>query len=80
MLIKEAIIKSAHLRLRPILMTSIATICGAMPLVFASGAGAASRNSIGLVIVGGMTIGTFFTMFVIPVLYQTFKKENAILK
>lgn len=75
--ITEAVIESAKLRLRPILMTSIATICGAIPLVLAGGAGAASRNSIGLVIVGGMIVGTIFTIFVIPVLYQTFKKEGA---
>ncbi len=74
--ITEAVLQSAKLRLRPILMTSIATIFGATPLVLASGAGAESRNSIGLVIVGGMLIGTLFTIFVIPVLYQTFKKET----
>lgn len=74
--ISEAVLEAAALRLRPILMTSIATICGAIPLVLASGAGAASRNSIGLVIVGGMLVGTLFTIFVIPVLYQTFKKED----
>jgi len=76
--ITDAVIESAKLRLRPILMTSIATICGAVPLVFASGAGAGARNSIGLVIVGGMLIGTLFTIFVIPVLYQTFKKEGVV--
>lgn len=74
--ITEAVLESAKLRLRPILMTSIATICGALPLIMASGAGAASRNSIGLVIVGGMLVGTIFTVFVIPVLYQTFKREG----
>jgi len=76
--ITEAVLQSARLRLRPILMTSIATICGALPLVLAKGAGAESRNSIGLVIVGGMLIGTLFTIFVIPVLYQTFKKERSL--
>ena len=80
MSISEAVLQSAKLRLRPILMTSIATICGALPLVTASGAGAASRNSIGLVIVGGMLLGTLFTIFVIPVLYQTFKKEKVLQK
>jgi HAE1 family hydrophobic/amphiphilic exporter-1 len=74
--ITEALTESAKLRLRPILMTSIATICGALPLVTASGAGAASSNSIGIVIVGGMLVGTLFTIFVIPVLYQIFKKEK----
>lgn len=73
----EALITSAKLRLRPILMTNIATICGAVPLVLASGAGAASRNSIGLVIIGGVLVGTMFTIFVIPVLYQTLKKGHA---
>lgn len=76
--ITEAVLQSARLRLRPILMTSIATIFGALPLVLAKGAGAESRNSIGLVIVGGMLIGTLFTIFVIPVLYQTFKKERSL--
>jgi len=76
MKIHEALIESSRLRLRPILMTSIATIFGAIPLVLAHGAGAASRNSIGLVIVGGMIVGTIFTIFVIPVLYETFKKEE----
>ena len=73
--VSEAIVKSAHLRLRPILMTTLATIFGAVPLVLAHGAGAASRNSIGLVIVGGMAVGTLFTIFVIPVLYENFKKD-----
>jgi HAE1 family hydrophobic/amphiphilic exporter-1 len=65
---------SAKLRLRPILMTTMATVCGAMPLAFASGTGSEARHSIGLVIVGGMTIGTLFTVFVIPVLYQKIKR------
>lgn len=73
--IREAIIESCTLRLRPILMTTLAAVVGAVPLVTASGAGAAARNSIGLVIVGGMSIGTIFTIFVIPVIYQTFKKN-----
>jgi HAE1 family hydrophobic/amphiphilic exporter-1 len=72
--IREAITKACSLRLRPILMTTLAGIVGAMPLVIASGAGAAARNSIGLVIVGGMSIGTIFTIFVIPVIYQSFKR------
>ncbi len=78
--INEAIIESAKLRLRPILMTSIATIFGAIPLVLANGAGAAARNSIGLVIVGGMLLGTLFTIFVIPVLYHSFKKESLLIR
>ncbi|MCC8398320.1 MAG: efflux RND transporter permease subunit [Rickettsia endosymbiont of Labidopullus appendiculatus] len=74
--IREAVTKASDLRLRPILMTTLATIFGAVSLVIASGAGAEARKSIGLVIVGGMTIGTLFTIFVIPVLYQSFKRES----
>jgi HAE1 family hydrophobic/amphiphilic exporter-1 len=73
---KMALLTASKLRLRPILMTSISTICGAIPLVFASGSGAAARNSIGLVIVGGMFIGTIFTIFITPWLYYYFKKEK----
>ncbi len=72
----DAVVKAAKIRLRPILMTSIATICGSIPLLFATGAGAASRRSIGIVIFGGMIIGTIFTVFVIPVLYHSFKRER----
>ncbi len=69
----DAITYSAKIRLRPILMTSAATICGAIPLILRTGAGAESCHSIGLVIVGGMTLGTLFTLFVIPILYNRFK-------
>ncbi|MGX6960513.1 MAG: efflux RND transporter permease subunit [Rickettsia endosymbiont of Pentastiridius leporinus] len=75
MKVREAIIEACKLRLRPILMTTLAAVVGSVPLVFASGAGAAARNSIGFVIVGGLSIGTIFTIFVIPVIYQTFKKS-----
>lgn len=66
----EAIIESASLRLRPILMTTAAMVFGVLPLVYASGAGAVSRNSIGIVIASGMTIGTCFTLFVLPCIYM----------
>ena len=56
-------------RLRPVLMTSIATIAGYFPLTLVTGAGAGARNSMGLVLVGGMTMGTVFTLFVLPSLY-----------
>ncbi len=75
-LLRNAIIESAKVRLRPILMTSVATIVGAIPLVIASGSGSASRNSIGLVIVGGMLLGTVFTLVVIPILTSLLKKEK----
>lgn len=72
---EEAIIKAATLRLRPILMTTVAMVLGVIPLLLASGAGAKSRFDIGLVISFGMTIGTCFTLFVVPTLY-TFLTEK----
>ena len=72
----QAVIKAASLRLRPILMTSFSTILGIMPLVIASGAGAASRQAIGITIVSGFSIGTLFTLFVLPVLYTYFAKDR----
>jgi multidrug efflux pump len=67
--LKEAIITSASIRLRPILMTTCAMVLSALPLAFAHGAGAVSRQQIGWVIIGGMTIGTIFTLFVVPTMY-----------
>jgi multidrug efflux pump len=72
----EAVIKAASIRLRPILMTSFSTIIGIMPLVVASGAGAASRQSIGITIVCGFAIGTLFTLFVLPVIYTFFAADH----
>ncbi|MFT5097900.1 MAG: multidrug efflux pump [Planctomycetaceae bacterium] len=71
-----AVIKAASIRLRPILMTSFSTIIGILPLVIASGAGAASRQSIGVTIAAGFAIGTLFTLFVLPVLYTYFAKPR----
>ncbi|CAA7623895.1 efflux RND transporter permease subunit [Magnetospirillum sp. UT-4] len=65
----EAVTVAAGLRLRPILMTTAAMVTGLIPLLFASGAGAASRFSIAVVIVSGMSVGTLFTLFVLPVIY-----------
>jgi multidrug efflux pump len=65
----EAVQAAALTRLRPILMTTVATVCGHFPLTLVTGAGAVARNSIGIVLVGGMTIGTMFTLFVVPSLY-----------
>lgn len=65
----EAVIEGAALRLRPILMTTGAMVLGSLPLAIASGAGAEARNQIGWVIVGGVGIGTLFTLFVVPVVY-----------
>ena len=77
--IREAIIEAATIRLRPILMTTGAMVLGAVPLAFAHGAGAVSRQQIGWVIVGGMSIGTVFTLFVVPAMYvflATKKKDR----
>ncbi|HET6603335.1 MAG TPA: efflux RND transporter permease subunit [Xanthomonadaceae bacterium] len=65
----QAVLEAAALRLRPILMTTGAMVLGAVPLAIASGAGAEARNQLGWVIVGGMGIGTVFTLFVVPVVY-----------
>ncbi len=72
----DAIRSAALTRLRPILMTSGATIAGHFPLVLVSGAGAEARNSIGLVIVGGMAIGSFFTLFVLPSIYMLIARDH----
>lgn len=66
---REAIEEASSIRLRPILMTTAATVLGAMPLLLAQGAGAVSRYNIGLVIVSGIGIGTLFTIFVVPAMY-----------
>ena len=71
-----AIAEAARTRLRPVLMTSIATIAGHFPLTLVTGPGAAARNSIGLVLVGGMSIGTIFTLFIVPSLYMLIAKEH----
>ncbi len=68
---RSAIEMAARIRLRPILMTTAAMVTGLIPLLTASGAGAASRFSIGLVVVAGMSIGTLFTLFVLPAVYVT---------
>jgi len=71
-----AVAQAARIRLRPIMMTSVATVAGHFPLTLVTGAGAAARNSIGLVLVGGMTIGTIFTLFIVPALYMLIAKEH----
>jgi multidrug efflux pump len=70
----DAIQQAASIRLRPILMTTAAMVFGCVPLILASGAGAASRFSIGIVIVTGLTVGTLFTLFVVPVVYTLISK------
>ncbi len=73
---REAVLQAASLRLRPILMTTFATVLGVWPLIAATGAGANSRFSIGLVITCGMLVGTLFTLFVVPVFYLPFSKRG----
>jgi multidrug efflux pump len=75
--LKEAVIESATLRLRPILMTTGAMVLGAVPLALATGAGAESRQQIGWVIVGGLLLGTFFTLFVVPTVYTLLAARKA---
>src|SRR5205085_3027476 len=72
-----AVREAASTRLRPVLMTSIATVLGHLPLVFVSGPGSQARNSIGTVLVAGMAIGTVFTLFVVPVFYSLIAEQHA---
>jgi multidrug efflux pump len=72
----HAVIEAASTRLRPILMTTAATVFGHFPLVFATGPGAGARNSIGIMLVSGMIIGTAFTLFVVPSIYMLVAKRH----
>ncbi|MDC2825665.1 efflux RND transporter permease subunit [Rodentibacter pneumotropicus] len=72
----DAITAAAKVRLRPILMTTAAMVAGLIPLLYATGAGAVSRFSIGIVIVAGLSIGTIFTLFVLPVVYSYVATEH----
>jgi multidrug efflux pump len=73
----EAIRQAGRIRLRPVLMTTVATVAGHFPLVLVTGAGAIARNSIGLVLVAGMAIGTLFTLFIVPSLYMLIAKDHS---
>ncbi|MBK7861272.1 MAG: efflux RND transporter permease subunit [Archangiaceae bacterium] len=72
----EAVHQAALTRLRPVLMTSVATVAGHFPLTLVSGPGAAARNSIGLVLVVGLTVGTLFTLFFVPAIYLLVAREH----
>jgi multidrug efflux pump len=74
----KAVIEAAGTRLRPILMTTAATVVGHLPLVFATGPGAGARNSIGIMLVSGMIIGTAFTLFVVPSIYVLVAKTHTV--
>jgi multidrug efflux pump len=73
----EAVQQASIIRLRPVMMTSVATIAGHTPLIFADGAGAGARNAIGLVLVCGMAIGTIFTLYVLPSVYMLLAKDHS---
>ena len=75
----HAITEAAGTRLRPILMTTAATVFGHLPLVFATGPGAGARNSIGIMLVSGMIIGTAFTLFVVPSIYMLVARRHVAL-
>ena len=75
--IHDAIVEAATTRLRPILMTTFAMVFGVVPLLVATGAGAVSRFNVGLVIASGMTVGTCFTLFVVPTMYTYIAKKHA---
>jgi multidrug efflux pump len=72
----QAVVEAAATRLRPILMTTAATVVGHFPLVLADGPGAGARNSIGIMLVSGMVIGTFFTLFVVPAVYLLVARDR----
>jgi len=72
----DAVKSAAATRLRPILMTSVATVAGHFPLTLVSGPGAAARNSIGLVLVAGMAVGTAFTLFFVPAIYLLIARDR----
>ncbi|HKX45861.1 MAG TPA: efflux RND transporter permease subunit [Planctomycetota bacterium] len=74
----EALREAAGTRLRPVLMTSAATVFGHLPLVFVTGPGAEARNSIGIVLVTGMVVGTVFTLFVVPVFYSLVAADHRV--
>jgi multidrug efflux pump len=73
----QAIREASLTRLRPVLMTSVATVCGHFPLTLVSGAGAAARNSIGITVVAGMALGTIFTLLVIPCIYMLIARQHS---
>ena len=73
----DAVIEASAVRLRPILMTTAAMVLGVLPLVLASGAGASARRAMGLVIFTGLSIGTLFTLFVVPAMYAFMARDRS---
>jgi multidrug efflux pump len=76
--VKEALIAASTARLRPILMTSLATIFGALPIAFAWGAGAKSRMGMGIVVIGGLLLSMMLTLYVIPAMYSLLSRKKKI--
>jgi len=74
--LEVAVFEAAAIRLRPILMTSLSTIIGVLPLILGTGPGAASRLTVGITIFGGMLFSTFFTLYVIPTIYTIVGKNT----
>ena len=72
----EAIIQSSLLRFRPVIMTTISTLLGAIPLILSSGAGAESRFAMSVVVFGGIALASFITLYLIPALYLLIEKDN----
>lgn len=76
MSVMDAILDASAVRFRPILMTTISTILGILPIALALGAGAESRTSMGIAVIGGLLIGSFLTLYVIPAIYSYFASEK----
>lgn len=77
---QDAVLEAAAIRMRPILMTTAAMVLGAVPLALASGAGAEARSAIGWVIVGGMSFGTLFTLFIVPTFYLMIARQHSLIE
>ena len=75
--IYDAIIESGRVRLRPILMTSLTTIFGMLPLALSRGKGSETWSSLGITVIGGLTVSMFITLIIIPVVYSLFEERNA---
>jgi multidrug efflux pump len=73
----DAVISAAAARLRPILMTSLSTVLGILPIALALGAGSESRVSMGIAVVGGLILSTFLTLFIVPAIYSYFSRKTA---
>ena len=74
MSVRQAVVQAALTRLRPVIMTTLAMVLGTLPLALARGAGAETRWQLGWTVVGGMTVGTIFTLFIVPVFYTLISK------